>query len=174
VPTPREKVDGMADAIEILRGMWSQPALDFQGSRYQTHGARIEPKPDHSIPIWLGTYGNRALAVTGRLADGWIPSLGFAPPERVTGMRERVLTAAREAGRRPEDLTLAYNVAVRVEANAGPDPHLVSGPPGAVAERLRGLLDLGFTALNLVIAGPGEAEQVERLASEVIPDLRGA
>jgi probable F420-dependent oxidoreductase len=173
-PTPREKVDGMAEAIEILRGMWSQPALDFQGQRYQTHGARIEPKPAHSIPIWLGTYGNRALAVTGRLADGWIPSLGFAPPERVTGMRERVLAAAREAGRRPEDLTLAYNVVVRVEANAGPDPHLVSGSPGAVAERLRGFLDLGFTAFNLMVAGPGEDEQVERLGSEVIPELRGA
>jgi probable F420-dependent oxidoreductase len=174
VPTPRDKVDGMAEAIEILRGMWSQPALDFQGRRYHTEGARIEPKPGHRIPIWLGTYGNRALAVTGRLADGWIPSLGFAPPERITGMRDRVLGAAREAGRRPEDLTLAYNVVVRIDDHAGPDDALVAGSAAAVAERLRGFLGLGFTALNLMPRGPGEDEQVERLAREVLPEIRAA
>jgi probable F420-dependent oxidoreductase len=174
VPTPRDRVDGMAEAIEILRGMWSQPALDFQGRRYHTEGARIEPKPDHRIPIWLGTYGNRALAVTGRLADGWIPSLGFAPPERITGMRDRVLAAAREAGRRPEDLTLAYNVVVRIDERAEPEASTVSGSAAAVAERLRGFLGLGFTALNLMADGPGEDEQVERLAREVLPELRGA
>jgi probable F420-dependent oxidoreductase len=174
VPTPRDKVDGMAEAIDILRGMWSQPALDYQGRRYHTDGARIEPKPGHRIPIWLGTYGNRALAVTGRLADGWIPSLGSAPPYRVTGMRDRVLAAAREAGRRPEDLTLAYNVVVRIDERVEPDDLMVSGSAAAVAERLRGFLDLGFTALNLIAEGPGEDEQVERLAREVLPELRGA
>jgi probable F420-dependent oxidoreductase len=174
VPTPRDKVDGMAEAIGILRGMWSQPALDFQGRRYHTEGARIEPKPDHRIPIWLGTYGNRALAVTGRLADGWIPSLGFAPPERITGMRDRVLAAARQAGRGPEDLTLAYNVVVRIDEHAEPEASTVSGSAAAVAERLRGFLGLGFTALNLMADGPGEDEQVERLAREVLPELRGA
>jgi probable F420-dependent oxidoreductase len=174
VPTPRDKVDGMAEAIGILRGMWSQPALDFQGRRYHTEGARIEPKPDHRIPIWLGTYGNRALAVTGRLADGWLPSLGFAPPERITGMRDRVLAAARQAGRGPEDLTLAYNVVVRIDEHAEPEASTVSGSAAAVAERLRGFLGLGFTALNLMADGPGEDEQVERLAREVLPELRGA
>ena len=174
VPTPRDKVDGMAEAIEILHGMWSQPALHFQGRRYHTEGARIEPKPGHRIPIWLGTYGNRALAVTGRLADGWIPSLGFAPPDRVTGMRDRVLAAAREAGRRPEDLTLAYNVVVRIDDRAEPDDALVSGSAAAVAERLRGFLELGFTALNLMPQGPAEDEQVERLAREVLPEIRAA
>lgn len=174
VPTPRDKVDGMAEAIEILRGMWSQPTLHFQGRRYHTEGARIEPKPGHRIPIWLGTYGNRALAVTGRLADGWIPSLGFAPPDRVTGMRDRVLAAAREAGRRPEDLTLAYNVVVRIDDRAEPDDALVSGSAAAVAERLRGFLGLGFTALNLMPQGPAEDEQVERLAREVLPEIRAA
>jgi probable F420-dependent oxidoreductase len=173
-PTPRDKIDGLEEAIRIIRGLWSEPTLRFQGRRYRTDGAQIEPKPDHRIPIWLGTYGNRALGVTGRLADGWIPSLGFAPPEEVTAMRDRLLQAARRAGRRTEDITCAYNVVVRVDEHADHEPSTVSGSPAAVVERLRGFLGLGFTALNFMPDGPGKDEQAERLAKEVIPALRPA
>ncbi len=108
VPTPREKVQGLAEAVSIIRGLWSQPSLTFAGTRYQTEAARIEPKPGHHIPIWLGTFGDRALAVTGQLADGWIPSLGHAPPEQARLMRDRVLAAARQArpGARGDHLRL--------------------------------------------------------------------
>ncbi len=68
--TPRDKVDGMEEAIRIARGVWSEPEFSFQGRLYRTEEARVEPKPAHRIPIWLGTYGDRALGVTGRLADG--------------------------------------------------------------------------------------------------------
>ena len=171
-PTPRDKVDGLAEAVRIIRGLWSEPTLRFQGRLYRVDGARVEPKPEHRIPIWLGTYGNRALAVTGQLADGWIPSLGFAPPEQVRAMRDRLFEAARRAGRRTEDITCAYNVVVRVDEHADPQPSMVSGSPAAVIERLRGFLGLGFTALNFLPDGPGEDEQAERLAKEVIPALR--
>jgi alkanesulfonate monooxygenase SsuD/methylene tetrahydromethanopterin reductase-like flavin-dependent oxidoreductase (luciferase family) len=172
VRSPRDKVDGMEEAVRILRGLWSQERFSFSGRRYRTEGARIEPKPDHHIPIWLGTYGNRALAVTGRLADGWIPSLGFASPEQVPAMRERVLAAARDAGRDPAELTCAYNLAVRVDERARPRPDAVIGPPDAVAERLLGFLELGFTALNFIPTGPDAAEQAQRLAREVLPAVR--
>lgn len=171
-PTPRDKVDGLAEAIHVIRGLWVEPSFGFQGRLYHIDGAQVEPKPDHRIPIWLGTYGNRALAVTGRLADGWIPSLGFAPPQQVTAMRDRVFEAARQAGRRPEDITCAYNVVVRVDERADPQPSTVSGSPAAVVERLRGFLGIGFTALNFMPDGPSKDEQAERLAKEVIPALR--
>lgn len=169
VPSPRDKVDGLDEAIRIMRGLWSQPGFTFSGRIYRTQAADIAPKPDHRIPVWLGTYGPRALAVTGRLADGWIPSLGYAPPERIPGMRDRVLAAAREAGRDPEEITCAYNLEVRVDERAEPDASRVAGPPGLVAERLVGFTRLGFTAFNLKPFGPDRAEQVERLAREVIP-----
>ena len=174
VPSPRDKVDGMDEAIRIMRGMWSEERFSFSGRLYRTEGARIEPKPDRRIPIWLGTYGNRALDVTGRLADGWIPSLGFAAPEQIPAMRDRVLAAARDAGRDPAEITCAYNLAVHVDEHAEPRPDTVTGPPDAVAEQLLGFLKLGFTALNFIPVGPDPAVQAERLAREVLPALRGA
>jgi alkanesulfonate monooxygenase SsuD/methylene tetrahydromethanopterin reductase-like flavin-dependent oxidoreductase (luciferase family) len=173
-PSARDKVDGMEEAILIARGLWSEKSFTHQGRLYRTDGAEVEPKPAHRIPIWLGTYGARALAVTGRLADGWIPSLGFAPPERVTAMRERVLAAARGAGREPEEITCTYNIEIRVDEHAEPEPAVVSGPPDAVAERLLGFIQIGFTGLNFMPAGPGKIEQAERLAREVIPAVRAA
>jgi probable F420-dependent oxidoreductase len=174
VRPPRDKVDGLEEAVRIIRGLWSQPTFTFHGRLYRADGAELAPKPDRRIPIWLGTYGPRALALTGRLADGWIPSLGYAPPERVTVMRQRVLAAAQQAGRDPGELTCAYNLEVRLDEHAGARPSVVAGPPDAVTERLLGFLELGFTALNLIPAGPGRDEQVERLGREVLPALRAA
>ena len=172
VPSPREKIDGLEEAIRITRGLWTEPAFTFEGRRYRTIAADVEPKPDRHIPIWVGTYGPRSLAVTGRVADGWIPSLGMAPPEAIPAMRERIYTAARAVGRDPEEITFVYNVEVRVSEAPDPDPHLVSGPEEAVAEKLLGFVRLGFHAMNLMPVGPDNDEQVERLGRDVIPVVR--
>src|SRR5207248_4983134 len=66
VRSPREKVDGLEEAITIIRGLWTEPRFTFHGGLYSTEEAEVEPKPEHPIPIWLGTFGPRALAVTGR------------------------------------------------------------------------------------------------------------
>jgi len=168
VPSPRDKVDGMADGIEIIRGLWSEPAFSYAGRIHHTDRADLEPKPAHPIPVWLGTYGPRALAATGRLADGWIPSYGFAPPERIPAMRDRILAAAESAGRDPAALTLAYNITVHVGGEARPG--VLTGSPAAIAEQLLDFRDkLGFNAFNLSPAGPAPLEQAAALAHEVLP-----
>jgi probable F420-dependent oxidoreductase len=174
VPSPRDKVDGLAEAIVITRGLWSQPSFTYRGRLYGTDAAELEPKPAHRIPIWLGTYGPRALALTGRLADGWIPSLGFAPPDQVRVLRDRVLAAAAAAGRDPNELTCAYNLQVRVDERPSDSPSVITGPADAVADQLVRFVGLGFTALNLQLVGPDTVEQVERLAREVVPAVHAA
>jgi alkanesulfonate monooxygenase SsuD/methylene tetrahydromethanopterin reductase-like flavin-dependent oxidoreductase (luciferase family) len=170
VPSPRDKVDGLAEAITIIRGLWSQPGFSFEGRRYRTAQADLEPKPDHAIPVWLGTFGDRALAVTGRLADGWIPSLGYASAEQLAVMRQRVLAAAGAAGRDPGQITCALNLAVQVDEHAQAGPSVLAGPPAAVAAQLAGFVRAGFTALNFLPVGRA-GEQAERLAREVLPEL---
>lgn len=169
VPSPRAKVEGLEDAVRITKGLWSQPKFTYRGSRYHTDGADLEPKPDRHIPIWLGTYGPRALELTGRLADGWIPSHGYASSQEFPAMRDRVLNAATDADRSPDELTLAYNVEVEVGSRTVPSATTVSGPVDSVVERLREFVDLGFTTINLKPVGPDRPTQTELLAHEVIP-----
>jgi probable F420-dependent oxidoreductase len=172
VPSPAEKVTGMDEAIRIMHGLWQQPRLTFTGQRYRVEDAMLEPKPAHRIPIWLGTYGPRALRVTGALADGWIPSLGFAPPDQVPALRDKIRAAAVAAGRDPDEITLAYNVEVHV--GTASQPGVVSGPPEAVVEQLHGFAELGFTAFNVMPAGPDVSEQMHLLARHVLPELQRA
>ena len=174
VPTPREKVEGLEEAMRIARGLWSERSFTFEGRHHRVVAADVEPKPGRRIPIWLGTFGKRALEVTGRLADGWIPTLSVAPPDVIPQMRDRVLAAARDAGRDPADITLAYNVEVRVGAASDSPPLTVTGEPDAIAEQLLGFVGLGFRAFNFSVSGPAPDEQLERLAREVVPAVRGA
>jgi probable F420-dependent oxidoreductase len=172
VRSPRDKIDGLEEAVRVIRGLWTEPGFTFAGRHYRTEAAELAPRPDHPIPLWLGTFGRRGLDITGRLADGWIPSLALALPDQAAVMRDRILSAARAAGRDPQHITCAYNLEVRVENAPSRDPAVVAGSPDAVAERLLGFVRLGFTAMNFHPVGPGTQEQLERLAGEVLPAVR--
>jgi alkanesulfonate monooxygenase SsuD/methylene tetrahydromethanopterin reductase-like flavin-dependent oxidoreductase (luciferase family) len=172
VPSPKEKVEGLEEAVRIIRGLWTSKSFTFEGRQHHTDHADLEPKPHHHIPIWLGTFGTRALAVTGRVADGWIPTLEMAPPHAIPAMRERILRAARAAGRAPTELTLVYNMEFNVGDSRRFPPHVVAGSPEDLVEQLFSYAELGFTGMNFIPVGPDTQRQVERLAHEVLPQLR--
>jgi alkanesulfonate monooxygenase SsuD/methylene tetrahydromethanopterin reductase-like flavin-dependent oxidoreductase (luciferase family) len=172
VPSPREKIDGLADALSVIRGLWAQAGFSYQRPVHHTDVAEMEPKPAHRIPVWLGTFGDRALAVTGRQADGWIPSLGYAPFGQLPAMRDKVLAAAELAGRGPQEITCALNVEIAISERDDPRTDVVVGPADRVASRLGELVTLGFTAFNFMPVGTPLTEQTERLATEVIPAVR--
>ena len=71
-------------------------------------GLHAGPRPAHDIPVWLGAYKPRMLRLTGRLADGWVPSMGYADPSdapRDVGGRRRGGARRRPvAGRGDADL----------------------------------------------------------------------
>ena len=110
--------------------------------------------------------------MTGRHADGWIPSLGHAPAGQLPVMRGKVLAAARQAGRSPDELTCALNVEIHVGDRAEPRPGLIAGHGDQVAASLLAFVAAGFTAFNFMPVGAPAREQMERLATDVIPVLR--
>jgi alkanesulfonate monooxygenase SsuD/methylene tetrahydromethanopterin reductase-like flavin-dependent oxidoreductase (luciferase family) len=87
-------------------------------------------------------------------------------------MRDRILAAAREAGRDPDGIAFVYNIVVRVDERGDGRPFVVSGTADSVAGQLLLFHDLGFTAINFIPSGPDIRDQIERLASEVIPSVR--
>ena len=171
--TARDKIDRLEDTLRILRGLWSEPGFTYQGRVHSVRDATIEPRPSDLIPIWTGAFGPRGLRLTGELADGWIPSLDMAPPDTARAMREQILGAAADAGRAPEAITCICNLEVRI-GTEDPDRSIVSGEPDRIVERLRELVEVGFGGMNFIVGGPDGDEQRERLASEVLPELRAA
>jgi alkanesulfonate monooxygenase SsuD/methylene tetrahydromethanopterin reductase-like flavin-dependent oxidoreductase (luciferase family) len=171
VPSPREKIDGLADALSVIRGLWARAGFSYRGPVHHTDVAEMEPKPAHRIPLWLGTFGDRALAATGRQADGWIPSFG-PPSGQLPAMREKVLAAAALAGRGPHEITCTLNVEIAITERDDRGTDVVVGPADRIASRLGELVALGFTAFNFIPVGTPLTEQTERLATEVIPAVR--
>ena len=65
------RVAQLAEAIEVMRAMWTESPATYHGTYYHVDGAYCEPRPDPPIPIMVGTNGPKALGVTARLADWW-------------------------------------------------------------------------------------------------------
>ena len=118
VRTPGESVSAVEEAIQVTRRMWSgERNLKFEGRFYQLSGVNAGPKPAHDMGIWLGAYRPRMLGITGRLADGWVPSLGYLKPEDLTTANERIDEAARAAGRDPKSIRRVLNYGYPVDTD---------------------------------------------------------
>jgi hypothetical protein len=89
---PREAVDAVAEAVEVIRRVWDsqRERVSFQGRHYRLAGARPGPRPPVPIPLWIGSFGPRLLQLTGRLADGWAPTNRYADPDQIDRIRHHV------------------------------------------------------------------------------------
>jgi alkanesulfonate monooxygenase SsuD/methylene tetrahydromethanopterin reductase-like flavin-dependent oxidoreductase (luciferase family) len=170
--SPGEAVRATEEAIQVMRLIWSEErSLRFDGEFYSLKGMRPGPHPTHPIGIWVGAYGPRMLSLIGRLADGWVPSLGYASPEKLPEMQGRIDEAAADAGREPEDIRRVYNVNGRIGDEHG---GLLDGPVEHWVEELtRFAVEFG---MDTFIYWPSEDQprQVELFADEVAPAVREA
>jgi alkanesulfonate monooxygenase SsuD/methylene tetrahydromethanopterin reductase-like flavin-dependent oxidoreductase (luciferase family) len=170
--SPGEAVRSVEEAIEVMRLVWSEErSVRFDGETYTLKGMKPGPHPVHEIGIWVGAGGPRMLALIGQLADGWIPSMGWATPDRLPEMHKRIDEGAEKAGRKPEEIRRAYNISGRIGQSGDGS---LSGPVSKWVEQLtRFALDLG---LDTFIYWPSEdrERQVELFAQEVAPAVREA
>jgi alkanesulfonate monooxygenase SsuD/methylene tetrahydromethanopterin reductase-like flavin-dependent oxidoreductase (luciferase family) len=173
VRTPRESVEALEEAIMILRQAFSgRRSVTFEGRHYSVRGFRPGPPPAHEIGLWIGAYKPRMLRLTGRLGDGWFPSLSYAAPEAIPDMRALIDEAAAQAGRDAGDIHRIYNIGGTIRD--GPTRGLLDGPPDHWIETLTEFAtELGFDTF-IVAPAEGASEQIERLAREVAPGVREA
>lgn len=159
----KESVDALEEAVEVLRRFWAgEGAVTVEGEHYRVAGAQPGPAPAHPIGIWLGAYGPRMLRLTGRVADGWLPSLGgdYMAPEDAPRMQAAVDEGAREAGRDPAEVLRAANVTG------------LEGSSEGRADQLARVVELGFTTLVVSVSDEDPVAFVRRLGEEVAPALR--
>jgi alkanesulfonate monooxygenase SsuD/methylene tetrahydromethanopterin reductase-like flavin-dependent oxidoreductase (luciferase family) len=115
--TPGESVSALAEAIEVIRLVWSGGrGLRFNGRFYQLAGLNAGPPPAHPIGIWIGAYKPRMLELVGRAADGWVPSLGRLKPEELDEASARIDDAAQAVGRDPAAIRRVLNVGADLPA----------------------------------------------------------
>jgi probable F420-dependent oxidoreductase len=124
------------EQVTLLRKLWTQPLVTFQGRWHNIPDAGINPLPvQRPIPIWFGGRADAALQRAARLGDGWMPNL--PTPEQTRPSVEKLHGYLRQAGREP--------------AGFGIEPRLAygSGDPGEWETLIRDWQALGATHLSL-------------------------
>jgi probable F420-dependent oxidoreductase len=184
---PRERrVRRFREEVELIRALWTQPRVDYQGSIYQLEGGTMAPKPMQkpSLPIWMGVGHPDAVRRAASLADGWMGSGGSsiaAFSQSVPILRAALEKAGRDPSTFPVSKRLFMAVDERPEvARAelhrwftevyhnpeGTHASGIHGTPEHVRERLEELVAMGA---NHLLLNPISryAEQVEALAAIV-------
>ncbi len=129
------------EQVELLRRLWTEPSVTFQGRYDRVTGAGLAPLPvQRPIPVWFGAQSERAYRRVGRLADGWFPQVPPGPKlDEARGVVER---AAAAAGRDPAGLGMEGRASWR-------------GSPEKLAEHAATWRDAGATHLSVNTMGAG-------------------
>jgi alkanesulfonate monooxygenase SsuD/methylene tetrahydromethanopterin reductase-like flavin-dependent oxidoreductase (luciferase family) len=182
-PPARVRIAQLAEAIELIRLMWSDPPADYRGQHYAIAAARCEPRPDPIPPIMVGGSGEKyLLRVVARHADWW--NYVFKGPEAY-GHKQEVLKAhCREVGRDYEEIEQVVRVGILIGENERElerlkrepwirpltDIQLV-GTPAQVAEALRAVIAQGADRLTVNFADVPRSEGTWLFSATVLPQL---
>nr|WP_246400488.1 LLM class flavin-dependent oxidoreductase [Jiangella mangrovi] len=168
--TPGEALAALGEAVEVIRMLWSgDRGLRFEGAHYHLRGVHSGPLPAHDIGIWIGAYQPRALALTGRVADGWVPSMSAQVAARLPELNDRVDDGAVSAGRDPSAVRRVFNVGGTI--TDGSSEGYLNGPVPQWVDELSALVT-EHRADVLVFGGP--PSQLRTFAEEVVPAVRAA
>jgi probable F420-dependent oxidoreductase len=188
--TEEARIRRFEEAVGLLRRLWTEPVVTWDGEFWHLDHASVEPKPVQQPypPLWFGGTAPPAVRRAARLADGWIGAGSIGTADFIAA--HAVLVEALEAeGRDPADFPVAKRVYVAVDDDRGRagarlgewfrafygGPELaervaVFGPAEACAEQLA---EVARGGAELIVLNPvfDEEAQAEILAAEVIPAL---
>ena len=130
-----------AEQVDLLRRLWTEPSVTFDGTFDTVTGAGLAPLPvQRPIPIWIGAASSAGYRRIGRLADGWFPMM--APGPRLDEALAEIARGAMEAGRDP--------ATIGMEGRAR-----WAGDDEAVAAQIAAWSEAGATHLSVDTMGAG-------------------
>jgi probable F420-dependent oxidoreductase len=156
-------------AIEVLRGIWTEDDFAFEGLTFLARGQTANPKPDPCPPIWIGGNSRLSRRRVARYGDGWSPFP--APPQLATtaktppietvqdlvAMLDELWLFVDEAGRDPAEIDVSFGTSV------GGDPSRDDFDADARLEAVDELASLGVTWCGVGVPGDSLTRALETL-----------
>lgn len=190
---PQEKAGRLSESIAIMRRLWSETTVNYEGRYYKLRDVGILPHPAQKpgIPIWIAADRHEnGFKRVGRLGDGWVT---LAPTlERFAAARRKIDQYAQEHGRagkcRPTALFAAFNIQTDGERATDEGWHwmerfferpkeklshlfTIFGTPQECASLLKGYADAGLTTIIARIASDDMPSQARLLLNGIKPQL---
>jgi probable F420-dependent oxidoreductase len=180
-----ERAPRFEEYLDVMRRLWTEPEVEFEGRFVTLRQARMEPTPVQSpLPVWFGASSAPALKRTARLADGWMGA-GSSPSSAFPGMVAQLRSHLEAEGRDPDSFPIgkrAYVAIDRPEDEVAAWFHAVYGggiPPevaitGSAEAVLEGLRELREAGADLLLVAPvgDDRPQLEPIIEHVLPALR--
>lgn len=98
-PEQKERFARMKEAIELIRRLWTDDRVTFDGAFYRTVKATIYDRPDEPVPVYIAGSGPAASRLAGRVADGYICTSGKGMELYSETLLPAVRQGAEKAGR---------------------------------------------------------------------------
>jgi probable F420-dependent oxidoreductase len=189
---PERFVGRFTEGLALMKELWTQSRVNFDGRFWQLEDAAMEPKPFQKPhpPIWFGGSSPAALRRAVRHGDGFFGA-GSSPTAKFAEQVREVSAALAEQGRDAADFPIAKRVYIAVDDSPAQgrkrmnaalerlyglrsetiESAAVAGTPDDCVRELRAVEAAGAQSI-LLSPMFGHAEQVERLAADVLPHLR--
>ena len=188
---PDRYVARFTEGLALMKALWTEPRVTFDGEFWQLRDAAMEPKPAQKPypPVWFGGSSPSAVRRAVRLGDGFFGA-GSTPTAAFAGQVQVARAALAEAGRPAADFPIAKRVYIAVDENAARarqrvndalerlygrrvaaiEAAAIAGPAGDCVRELR---EVAAAGAELILFTPmfDQLEQAERLAEQVIPQL---
>jgi alkanesulfonate monooxygenase SsuD/methylene tetrahydromethanopterin reductase-like flavin-dependent oxidoreductase (luciferase family) len=170
-PGTRVRAEQLEETLQILKALWTQETVTFQGRHYAVTAAHCEPKPDPLPPILVGVQGPRLLQIVARYADDW-NAAWLSPAD----YRQRLAVfeeACRQVGRDPAHIRRSWfgrcTCVPSERAAASLHGRGLLGTPDQIAAQIQAYIDLGVEYFLLGSWELDDRQTVELLAQEVFP-----
>jgi alkanesulfonate monooxygenase SsuD/methylene tetrahydromethanopterin reductase-like flavin-dependent oxidoreductase (luciferase family) len=189
-PSPRDRIRQLREAVEVIRALWRDDTVSYDGDYYTLHDAVCDVKPLQSPapPITVAGIGSLTLGVVAAVGDN---ANFFGSPGRFGRLKAVLHERCDAVSRDPADVGLTWytnGVLVREterEAQAAADelrqsgsalaPFLeVVGSPAQVAEQLHKYVEQGCRRIVMFMSDAPGTASLDLVGSEVIPALTGA
>ncbi len=166
------------EQLALLKQLWTEEHITFRGKYYNVDDIAFNPKPFQKprVPIWVGGEGKYAQRRAARYGDAWFPYFVRITPVELAARFQYVREIASEAGRSPDELTLACCLPIELTPkDAHQEEDYLKGSIEQVSDRLKMFQKAGVTHIGLqfmIPHYPERQEQIERFAKEALPGLR--
>lgn len=182
-PSAPVRIAQLAEAIKVIRAMWSDFPANYDGEYYQLKDAHCEPKPDPIPPIMVGGVGEKyLLRVVAQHADWW--NYLYADLEAYAHKQEVLKNHCRDVGRDYDQILQVIHIGIviadteaelkklraRSDVRSDGDNSIV-GTPAQITDELLGMVDQGAHRITVHFGDAPRLEGTYLFAATVLPHL---
>ena len=190
----RHRVSIFEECVTIMRQLWTEPEVNFQGRHFQLDGVSLGLKPVQKggVPIWMAASAEKPQRRMLKMGDGWFPNA--TSPEAYTEGWHQIKTLANESGRQAGQLHKALYTTVNINEdktqadkemrefiegyysmpfeNMARTQSVFTGNIQDVIGWLKSFVDGGVQTIVIRFGSPDQSSQLELCGKEVLPKLR--